>query len=83
MHLMTTNNSTQSHDVCNFSFEPTGALALDNEYSGLAVVPAHYIAFAERKHACPKQVLYRCGGSHDRVLESAFYCLCRYRLGRC
>ena len=53
MHLKTTNNSTPTHDVCRFSFESTGALALDNEYSGLAVVPAHYIAFAERKHACP------------------------------
>src|SRR5260370_27970429 len=40
------------------SFESAGALALDNEYSGLAVTPAHYIAFAERKHACPCQVIY-------------------------
>jgi len=29
-----------------------------NEYSGFAVAPAHYIAFAERKHACPCQVIY-------------------------
>ena len=29
-----------------------GALALDNEYSGFAVLPARYIAFAERKNAC-------------------------------
>lgn len=53
MHLETTNKTTQTHDVCSFSSESTGALALDNEYSGFAVAPAHYIAFAERKHACP------------------------------
>ncbi len=35
--------------------ESTGALALDNEYSGFAVAPAHYIAFAERK-AWPKSL---------------------------
>jgi len=29
-----------------------------NEYSGFAVAPAHYIAFAERMHACPCQVIY-------------------------
>jgi len=59
MHPRTTNISTQTYDVCRFSFESAGALALDNEYSGFAVAPARYIAFAERKHACPWQVLYR------------------------
>ncbi|MBC8739327.1 hypothetical protein F6X40_21505 [Paraburkholderia sp. UCT31] len=44
-------------DVCRFSFESAGALALVNEYSGFAVAPAHYIAFAGRCHVratgCP------------------------------
>ncbi|AUT76577.1 hypothetical protein C2L64_51485 [Paraburkholderia hospita] len=45
-------------DDCRFSFESTGAPASDNEYSGFAVAPAHYIAFAGRKHACPYRVIY-------------------------
>jgi len=53
MHPQTTNNSARTSDVYCFSFESAGALALDNEYSGFAVPPAHYIAFAERKHARP------------------------------
>jgi len=28
---------TQTRDVHRFGFEPTGALELDNEYSGIAV----------------------------------------------
>jgi hypothetical protein len=52
MHLWSTNIETETSDVYRFSFESAGALALDNEYSGIAVLPAHYIAFAERKHAC-------------------------------
>ena len=39
-------------DVYRFSFESAGVLALDNEYSGFAVLPARYIGFAERKNAC-------------------------------
>src|SRR5258705_12279346 len=58
MHPWTTNRLTKTFDVCFFSFESTGAPALDNEYSGFAVTPAHYIAFAERRHACPCQVIY-------------------------
>ena len=58
MHPWTTNKSTQTLDDCGFSFESTGALASDNEYSGFAVAPARYIAFAERKHACPYRVIY-------------------------
>jgi len=58
MHPWTTNKSTQTLDDCRISFESTGALASDNEYSGFAVAPAHYIAFAERKHACPYRVIY-------------------------
>ncbi|CAH2792985.1 MAG: hypothetical protein CBCREVIR_1501 [Candidatus Burkholderia crenata] len=45
-------------DDCRINFESTGALASDNEYSGFAVAPAHYIAFAERKQACPYRVIY-------------------------
>ena len=51
MHLRITNIETETPDVYRFSFESAGALALDNEYSGFAVLPAHYIAFVERKHA--------------------------------
>jgi hypothetical protein len=52
MHLRITNIKTETPDVYRFSFESAGALALDNEYSGFAVLPALYIAFVERKHAC-------------------------------
>jgi hypothetical protein len=34
-------------------FESAGALEFVNEYSGLATRSAHYIAFAELKHAGP------------------------------
>ncbi|OYD64861.1 UNVERIFIED_ORG: hypothetical protein BDU10_7482 [Burkholderia sp. CF145] len=34
------------------------ALALDNEFSGFAVAPAHYNDFADRKHACPWWLIY-------------------------
>ena len=37
-------------DVHCFSFESAGALGFDNECSGFAVTPAHYITFAELKH---------------------------------
>ena len=53
MHPWATNRLLQTFDVYRFSFESAGALALDNEYSGFAVLPANYIAFAERKQACP------------------------------
>ena len=53
MHPWITNSFLQTFDVYRFGFESAGALALDNEYSGFAVPPAHYIAFAERKQACP------------------------------
>jgi transposase len=58
MHPQTTNISAQTSDVYRFSFESAGALALDNEYSGFAVLPAHYIAFAERKRARPWSLIY-------------------------
>jgi hypothetical protein len=53
MHPQTTNILAETLDVSDFSFESAGALALKNEYSGFAVLPAHYIHFAERKRACP------------------------------
>jgi len=53
MHPRTTNIRAQTFDVRGFSFESAGVLALDNEYSGFAVRPAHYIAFAERMHVRP------------------------------
>src|SRR5260370_39203631 len=58
MHPGTTNTLPKTFDVFSLSFESAGALALDNEYSGFAATPAHYIAFAERKHACPYRVIY-------------------------
>src|ERR1700693_2809698 len=61
MHPRTTNKSPPTSDVRRFSFESAGALALDNEYSGFAVLPAHYIAFAERKRARPWTSIYHFG----------------------
>src|SRR5690349_20348131 len=58
MHPRITNKSTQTRDVRRFSFESAGVLALLNEYSGFAVRPAHYIAFAERKLARPVPTIY-------------------------
>jgi len=60
MRPRTTNSSTQTFDVYRFSFESAGALAFVNEYSGFAVQPAHYIAFAERKLARPASPIYHC-----------------------
>ena len=48
-----TNISTLTFDVRRFNFESAGALEFVNEYSGLAARSAHYIAFAELKHARP------------------------------
>jgi len=50
MHPQITNNSDSAFDVLRFSFESAGALEFNNEYSGCAVKPAHYIAFAELRH---------------------------------
>ncbi len=58
MHPRITNKSTQTRDVRRFSFESAGVLAFLNEYSGFAVRPAHYIAFAERKLARPVPTIY-------------------------
>ncbi len=45
-----TNITATTLDVHRFSFESAGALGFDNEYSGFAVKPAHYITFAEPRH---------------------------------
>jgi transposase len=45
MHLRATNNSTPTLDVHRFGFEPTGALEITNEYSGLAAASAHLYCF--------------------------------------
>src|SRR5258705_13062385 len=70
MHPRTTNTLPKTFDVYSLSFESAGALALDNEYSGFAVTPAHYIAFAERKHACPYQVIYHLRRAHMAPLSN-------------
>ena len=51
MHLRITNISTPTFDVYSFSSESAGALEIANEYSGYAVTPARYIAFAELKQS--------------------------------
>lgn len=53
MHPKATNSFPETHDVYGFSFEPPGALELTNEYSGLAVIPAHLYCFrrAQTLHA--------------------------------
>src|ERR1039457_1118568 len=61
MRPQTTNILLQTYDVFRFTFESVGALALDNEYSGFAVPPAHYIAFEERKQARPGSSIYHFG----------------------
>ena len=50
MHPQITNKTAITLDVHRFSFESAGALEFDKEYSGYAVKPAHYIAFAELRH---------------------------------
>jgi transposase len=44
-----TNHQWGASDACSFSFASAGALAFANECSGSAVLPAHYMAFAERQ----------------------------------
>ena len=56
-----TNINDRTFDDYYLSFESAGALEFVNEYSGFAVAPAHYIAFAELKHARPATLLYHCG----------------------
>jgi hypothetical protein len=49
MRLRITNTPAITLDVHRFSFESAGALGFGNEYSGIAITLAHYIAFAELK----------------------------------
>jgi transposase len=51
MHLLTTNKLGLTFDVYRFAFGSAGALEIANEYSGLAVAPAHLYCF-RRSHAC-------------------------------
>lgn len=51
MHPGTTNISAKAFDDCLIGFESVGPFALDNEFSRIAMPPAHSIAFAERRHA--------------------------------
>ena len=44
MHLRITNMSAQALDAFRFSFGSADALELDNEYSGLAALPAPILA---------------------------------------
>ena len=52
-----TNSHIATSDVYRVRFESAGALEFVNEYSGFAVAPAHYIAFAELKPARPAALL--------------------------
>src|SRR6266513_1737003 len=70
MRLRITNIYEQTCDVHKLSFESAGALEFVNEYSGFAVAPAHYIAFAELKHARPAELLYHCGSEPMRPMPS-------------
>ena len=45
MRPWATNISALTRDDYGFSFESTGALEFFNEYSGLAVTPAHLYCF--------------------------------------
>jgi transposase len=50
-----TNHLWGAYDAFSFSFASAGALAFANEGSGSAVLPAHYIAFAERQLGLPRR----------------------------
>ena len=51
MHPQTTNSLAPTSDVHRFGFESAGALEIANEYSGLAVLPAH-LYYLRRPQAC-------------------------------
>jgi hypothetical protein len=53
MHPLTTNKFLQTYDVYSFGFESAGTLEIVNEYSGLAVTPAHLYCFRRSQAACP------------------------------
>ncbi len=62
MHPYTTNKSTQTRDVYRFGFECTGALEFTNEYSGLAVAPAHLYCFRRTQASMSLSLIYHGGG---------------------
>ena len=51
MHPLATNKLGLTFDVYRFAFGSAGALEIANEYSGLAVAPAHLYCF-RRSQAC-------------------------------
>ena len=66
-----------------FTFEPAGALGFVNEYSGHAVLPASYIAFAELKHrGSPTIHLTLQEVRHEASFRRRVHRLRRHRLGR-
>ena len=76
MRLRITNTSAITLDVQRFSFESAGALGFDNEYSGFAVTPAHYIAFAELKQRMSLSLTLALQGDHDEAEQQRVYCFC-------
>ena len=65
MRLRITNSHIATSDVYRVRFESAGALEFVNEYSGFAVAPAHYIAFAELKLARPAAYFSTSEKSHE------------------
>jgi hypothetical protein len=61
MHPWTTNIFAQTLDVYGFSFESTVALEFDNEYSGLAVTPAHLYCFRRIQACISLLIIYHSG----------------------
>jgi hypothetical protein len=57
MHPLTTNICAQTYDVHRFGFESASALEIDNEYSGLAVAPAHLYWLRRSQAACPTHAI--------------------------
>lgn len=53
MHPLATNICARTYDVHRFTFEPAGALETTNEYSGLAVIPAHLYCFRRSQAGMP------------------------------
>jgi transposase len=53
MHPLATNICAKTRDVYRFTFEPAGALEITNEYSGLAVTPAHLYCFRRSQAGMP------------------------------
>ena len=53
MHPLTTNKPTPTQDVHSVGLESAGVLEIDNEYSGLAVTPAHLYWLRRSQAAYP------------------------------